>query len=298
MYSALQDALKQKRPVLITRLAIVHLWIGCLGTICFPFVVLSSESTLAFQRIAAAMIHSESLLRICSYLFFSTWFLAYVAYAVIGFGLWKLRNWARKAMLALTELFVIVCLLALPFFAKLGALAIVIIIGIVLPYAWIIWYLKRPRVCFAFGAWPSIRDKASTAELPPDLSNMGKAWVIAAIVATFALFCGSLMVAVESMSRSSEIYQMTLKDAQDSPCVATRLGTPLTPGWTSSGDMKESSDDGSANLRIPVHGPKGKGSLEMSAEKQTGAWKITSLVLVHESKRIQIEPSIPNSSCQ
>jgi hypothetical protein len=36
----------------------------------------------------------------------------------------------------------------------------------------------------------------------------------------------------------------------------------------------------------------------MSAEKRNGVWKITSLVLVSESKRIQIAPPVPNSSCQ
>jgi hypothetical protein len=106
------------------------------------------------------------------------------------------------------------------------------------------------------------------------------------------------MVAAEGMFRSSESYKMALKEAQDSPCVATRLGTPLTPGWTLSGNMKEGSDDGSANLSIPIHGPRGKGSLELEAEKDSGIWRITSLVLVSETGRIQIVPPVPNSSCK
>jgi hypothetical protein len=288
---------KQKRPDFITLLAIVHLWIGCIGTIVFPFVALSSESSMAFQRLAATVIHSAFLLRISSYVFFSLWFLTYVAYAAIGIGLWKLRNAARKALLVLTEIFVIVCLVALPFFAKLGALAVVIIFGIVVPYAWIIWYLKRPRVCYAFGAEPRVHDGVPEGP-PPGLSKTGKVLVACAIAATFALFCGSVMVAAEGMFRSSESYKMALKEAQDSPCVATRLGTPLTPGWTLSGNMKEGSDDGSANLSIPIHGPRGKGSLELEAEKDSGIWRITSLVLVSETGRIQIVPPVPNSSCK
>jgi hypothetical protein len=105
------------------------------------------------------------------------------------------------------------------------------------------------------------------------------------------------MVAVESLFRSSEIYQMTLKEAQFSPCVAATLGVPLTSGWENSGNIMESSDDGSADLGISVHGPKGKGRLELSAKKKSGVWKINSLVLVHHSDRIQIVPSDPNSSC-
>jgi hypothetical protein len=64
------------------------------------------------------------------------------------------------------------------------------------------------------------------------------------------------------------------------------------------GGTEESNVEGSANLNIPVSGPKGKGSLELEAEKQSGVWKINSLVLVHDSKRIKIEPSVPNSGCQ
>jgi hypothetical protein len=290
--------LKQKRPVGITILALVHLWIGCLGTIVFPFVAFSSETSLAFQRLGAAVIHSESMLKIGAEVFFSVWFLAYVAYAVIGFGLWKLRNWARKALLALNVIFIFVCVLSLLFFAKMGTLAVVIVIGIAIPCAWIVWYLKRPRVCYAFGAAPWFRDGVPVKDPSPCLSKAGKFLVAGAILATFALFCGSLMVTGESMFRSSEIYEMTLKEAEGSRCVAAALGVPLTPGWTSSGNMREGSEDGSADLGIPVRGPKGKGRLEMSAEKQKGVWKITSLVLARDSERIQIEPPVSGTSCQ
>jgi hypothetical protein len=274
------------------------LWIGCLGTLFFPIIVFSGGTTTLWRLIAGGVIHSESWLRITSYLFVSTWFLFYVAYAFIGFGLWKLRNWARKAILALTEFFAVVCVLVLPFLVRPAAMAIAVVIYTSLFIAWTIWYLKRPRVCFAFGAWPSTCNGVLQAEPPPGLSKIGKTWVTIAIVASFVLGIGSLMVAVESIIHSSEIYTMTLKEAQGSPCVSIELGVPLNPGWMTTGETEESSVEGSANLSIPVIGPKGKGSLEMSAQKQNGVWKITSLVLVHDSKRIQIEPSDATSSCQ
>jgi hypothetical protein len=289
---------KQKRPIGITLLAAAFLWIGCLGTLFFPIIVFSGGTTTLWRLIAGGVIHSESWLRITSYLFVSTWFLFYVAYAFIGFGLWKLRNWARKAILALTEFFAVVCVLVLPFLVRPAAMAIAVVIYTSLFIAWTIWYLKRPRVCFAFGAWPSTCNGVLQAEPPPGLSKIGKTWVTIAIVASFVLGIGSLMVAVESIIHSSEIYTMTLKEAQGSPCVSIELGVPLNPGWMTTGETEESSVEGSANLSIPVIGPKGKGSLEMSAQKQNGVWKITSLVLVHDSKRIQIEPSDATSSCQ
>jgi hypothetical protein len=289
---------KQKRPVGITLLALVFLWIGCLGTLFFPVFILTGTTTLLWKQIASGAIHSELWLRITSYLFVSTWYLFYVAYAFIGFGLWKLRNWARKTLLSLMEFFAVVSILAMPFLVRPAAMAIAVVIYTSLFIAWTVWYLKRPRVCFAFGAWPSTCNEVLPAEPPPGLSQMGKVWVTVAIVASFVLGIGSLMVAVESIIHSSEIYTMTLKEAQNSPCVAAELGVPLNPGWMTTGGTEESSTEGSADLRIPVHGSKGKGRLELEAEKQNGVWKITSLVLVHESERTQIVPSVPNSSCQ
>jgi len=253
---------------------------------------------MLWRHIAGGVIHSEAVLRITSYLFSIVFYLISVAYAVIGFGLWKLLNWARKAVLALSVFGAVVSVFALPFFVKPGVLAVAAIIGTAPFFVWIVWYLKRPRVCFAFGAWPSSRDGVPTADPPPGLSKRGKVLVATAIVATFVLYGGSLTVAIESMIRSKEIYQITLKEAQNSPCIAATLGAPLTPRWGAGGSWQEGTEDGSANLSIPVYGPKGKGSLEMEAEKQNGVWKITSLVLVHEPERIQVTPPNPASNCQ
>jgi hypothetical protein len=177
-------------------------------------------------------------------------------------------------------------------------LAVVIDLGIVIPYAWLIWYLTRPRVRFAFGAWPSIEEFSSTTQAPPGLSAKGKALVAAAILASLALFIGSLMFVIHDFFTSSEVYKMSLREAQDSPCVAKTLGTPLTAEFSISGDMNEGSKDGSADLNIPIHGPKGKGTLQLSAEKSSGIWKITSLVLAHDSERIAIVPSTPTQDCR
>jgi hypothetical protein len=161
-----------------------------------------------------------------------------------------------------------------------------------------IWYLKRPRVCFAFGATPYTSDDASTGEPPPGLSKKRKIWLAAAIVASVALFCGPLSVAIENEVSSLEIYKITLKKAQNSPCIAEKLGIPITPRWGAGGSWQEGNTDGSASLNIPVRGPKGKGRLEMSAEKQNGIWKITSLALTRDAERIQIEPPVSATSCQ
>lgn len=289
---------KQKRPVGITLLACVFLWIGCLGTIFFPILAIFGGIKTLWPLIAGGAIHSEFWLGITSYLFAAIWYLFYVAYAVIGFGLWKLKSWAHKAVLALSVFFIATSLLILPFFVKPLDFALAMAVGMVPPFAWTVFYLMRPRVCFAFGAWPSTRDWNPQASYPPSLSKVGKAWVIAGILTTLGLFIGGLMFTVERTFQSSEIYQTSLKEAQNSPCVTASLGSPLTPGWGTSGRIEESREKGSANLSIPVHGSKGKGSLDLTAKKQGGVWKIDSLVLVHGAVQIQIEPSDASTGCQ
>jgi hypothetical protein len=170
--------------------------------------------------------------------------------------------------------------------------------GTALPFAWIVWYLKRPRVAFAFGAGPPARDAVGVEGFPPGLSGKGKALVAAVIAATLSLYFCSLLVAVESMLRSSEIYQMTLSEARNSSCVTRTLGTPLDPGWMTSGGTKESGTNGSANLSIPLSGPKGKGRLLVEAEKQNGIWQISSLVLWRGSEQLIILPTTSPPSCQ
>lgn len=251
-----------------------------------------------WRLIAPGAIHFEVLLKVTSYVFFSVWFLFYVAYAVIGFGLWKLKNWAYRATLALNEFFAVICVLALPFFVRTPALAFAVVSGTALPFAWIVWYLRRPRVRFAFGAWHPTLDPASTAGPPPGLSKMGKALVVVSIVASFALFLCLVMAAVEGMISASPIYGITVKQAQDSPCIKAMLGNPLTPRWGTEGSMEEGSVKGFANLEIPVRGPNGKGTLAVDAKKQNGVWTINSLVLRRGSEEIKILPAASASSCQ
>jgi len=244
------------------------------------------------------VIHSEFWLKVTSYLLSSILYLVYVAYAFIGFGLWRLKSWARKAVLALAVLGVFGSFVAIPFFGKNWELALTAAVGAVLPFVWMVFYLKRPRVRFAFEPWQSTPDSSSVVAYPPGLSTVGKACVLAGIVATFGLFVGGLLVTVEHMFHSSDIYQTSLKEAENSPCVAAAIGSPLTPGWGTSGSTTESSERGTAELSIPVHGPKGKGSLNLEGEKQGGKWKIRSLVLVHGSEQIPIEPPSSSGNCR
>ena len=64
------------------------------------------------------------------------------------------------------------------------------------------------------------------------------------------------------------------------------------------GTINEGINEGYANLNIPLNGTKGSGHLELEAEKLDGAWEIKSLVLVHNSERMQLDLQSTGISCK
>jgi len=278
-----------KRPVGVTILALIYLWIGCLGTIVFPFIALTGGGSLLWRGWVAGTIHSEAILRVTGYIFTFVWFLLYVAYAFMGFGFWKLRNWARKVAVGINLFFAVAAAAALPIFAKPALIAVLLCIGTIPPILWIVWYLMRPRVRYAFGALEA-REAFDQDAAPSGLSKMGIAWVVIGVVATFALFFVSVFVLVESMFHGSEVYAAALAKAQENPCVVQKLGSPMKPDWMTSGQINETNDEGDAELSIPLRGPRGSGSLELKAKRENKVWEIQSLILEHDIDRVQIVP--------
>jgi hypothetical protein len=291
-----------KRPIGVTLLALVFLWIGCLGSLFFPLFLFSGLTRMMWNQTTAGVNQSQPWLRFIvqhgAYPFSLLWWLFYMAYACIGFGLWKLRNWARQAVLGLTIFSVTVSLLLVPFLVRPAALAFATITGLVPPFAWLVWYLNRPRVRFAFGALGPMESDSSISELPRAMSTWGKIFTAAAVMSTFAMFVCSVLFAVQSMFRQSQVYRITLGEAERSPCVAARVGNPFQPGWMVSGNMQESNTEGSAHLEIPVVGAKGKASLVVSAQKKDGVWKVDELVLVQKGKEIRLIPDDASPTCE
>jgi Cytochrome oxidase complex assembly protein 1 len=278
-----------KRPVGVTILALIYLWIGCFGTVFFSFIAGFGAFSTPWDHFAGNVIHSELWLRITLFALLSAWYLFYIAYAVIGFGLWKLKNWARKFAVGINLFFAIAAAVALPIFARPALIAIPLFIGTIPPFIWIVWYLRRPRVSYAFGALVAPAGDSSNAT-PSGLSKVGIAWVVIGVIATLSLFFVSVFVLVESMFHASSVYSMALAKAQESPCVVQKLGTPMKPDWMTSGQINETNDEGNAELSIPISGPKGSGSLELKAKRENRVWEIQSLILEHDVDRIQIVP--------
>ena len=292
---------KPGRPVGVTLLAIVFLWIGGWGTLLFPlFLLFPGGLNPGWKLALGPMIHRPTLLTAVSWFLTAGWYLAYVAYLFIGVGLLKLRNWARIGVLVISGLGVFLGVIATAVLARYHP-AIPVLIGLpaAMPFAWIGWYCMRPGVRFAFGAWPVKLDENSSPIPPPRLSTRDRILVgIFAGATTVGLFVVSLLITVSTVMRSSEAYRMAMNAAQPSPCVSNALGTPLTAGWWMTGSVETQGAKGSAELSIPVHGPKGKGDLNVEAKKQDGVWKIVSLDLEDKRGRTPIIPAPSGAPCQ
>ena len=180
---------------------------------------LGHSAPYAWPLALGSTIHSQPWLKAISYALDFVWFLLYVAYAVIGFGLWRLKNWARKSVIGITILGAIVAFIISLVFVRPVILGISVIGMALVEFGWLGWYLMRPRVRYAFGTWSQYSPAGLWIE-PPGLTKRGKLGIGALSVASLiALFVIPLFFAIGEMMRSSDAYKLTLNTAKTSPCV-------------------------------------------------------------------------------
>src|SRR6476619_1114006 len=115
----------------------------------------------------------------------------------------------------------------------------------------------------------------------------------------FLAFVGSILVIVFSAMKSTDVYKEALARATADPAVIEALGSPIKDGFLMSGNTNVNGASGESNLAIPISGPKGKGTIYVSANKSLGRWNYSGLVVevgqTHE--RIDLlQKSAPSNS--
>ena len=105
-------------------------------------------------------------------------------------------------------------------------------------------------------------------------------------------FVALIVVVVFGAMKSSDVYKEALRRAQKNPEVIAALGEPIQDGMFLSGSTKAEGPSGEANLSVPIHGPKGKGTLYVEAQKSSGKWIYNTLAVEVGSsgKRIDLSP--------
>jgi hypothetical protein len=115
----------------------------------------------------------------------------------------------------------------------------------------------------------------------------------------FLAFVSSIILIVFSAMKSTDVYKEALARAKTDPAVIEALGSPIKEGFLMSGNTNVNGASGESNLAIPISGPKGKGTIYVSANKALGQWNYSGLVAdVGEThQRIDLlHKSAPSSS--
>ena len=112
----------------------------------------------------------------------------------------------------------------------------------------------------------------------PPRGWFGRNWkwfVPLVIVLPIIVCCGGITAIVGGvfgMIKSSEPYKHAVAQAQSNPQVTAAIGTPVEPGFFAGGTYNVNNNNGSADLVIPVKGPKGSGTIFVVASKSAGVW--------------------------
>jgi hypothetical protein len=113
-------------------------------------------------------------------------------------------------------------------------------------------------------------------------------WVITAgvllVLLFFGLFIAAVLLLATTAMRSNDVHRTAMEQVSGNPEAVALLGTPVEPGWLSSGSIDVNPRSGTADLSIPVSGPLGRGDISVVAHKSGGTWYFSELRLEVEGR--------------
>ena len=112
----------------------------------------------------------------------------------------------------------------------------------------------------------------------PRRFSMGCVWGLVIAVAIVGFVVGLLFLIFGAFV-SSEPYQHALTAARSDETVTAIMGTPINPGLLATGSLSASGISGSADLQIPINGPKKSGTLYVTAQRRNGRWTYYTLAV-------------------
>ena len=99
-------------------------------------------------------------------------------------------------------------------------------------------------------------------------------WLVAAAFVLFLSFVAAILLFVFGLIKNSDAAKLAIKTAESNPALAEQIGQPMKIGWLVTGNIEVTPDTGSAELSIPVSGPKGSGTIYAEAHKHAGIWHL------------------------
>src|SRR5271170_2645052 len=146
-------------------------------------------------------------------------------------------------------------------------------------------------------------------------SWLGRNWKWLLLVSFLVMVCFGLGIFALIMSwmRSSDVALEALARAQANPAVVQRLGARIEEGWLTSGSINVGTGgSGDASLSVPISGPKGNGTIYVTARRIAGVWNYSEMIAGIESTGEKIDllagpvqsqsppsvPAVPSSQTQ
>jgi hypothetical protein len=96
-------------------------------------------------------------------------------------------------------------------------------------------------------------------------------------------FLAFLVLVIFGAMKQTDVDQTALARAKSNSQVIAALGQPISEGWFLSGSTKVDGSSGTADLSIPISGPKGKGTIYAVATKSAGEWSYSKLTVKIDS---------------
>jgi hypothetical protein len=121
------------------------------------------------------------------------------------------------------------------------------------------------------------------------LTIAGGCGILLAAAATLVLL---IVAFVFGLLKNSDATKLAVERAQSNATVVAHIGKPLELGWIISGNINVSGPSGHAELSIPVHGNKGKGTIYVVADKNAGLWTFSTLQVAFADgePRVDLQP--------
>jgi hypothetical protein len=141
------------------------------------------------------------------------------------------------------------------------------------------------------------------ALMPKQRRNwLGRNWkrLLAAVFVCGIVFVVGIFALIMIAMRSSDVAKEAVARARSNAVLAQRLGAPIGEGWFVGGSINVSPGSGDADLSVPISGPKGKGTVYVTAQKTAGTWAYSLMVATVEgsSEKIDLLASAPAAESQ
>ncbi|MFD0863328.1 cytochrome c oxidase assembly factor Coa1 family protein [Sungkyunkwania multivorans] len=99
------------------------------------------------------------------------------------------------------------------------------------------------------------------------------------MIILFVVFIGSVFFGVTNALEKSEPYQVALEKANADGYITEQLGTPIKKDGVIQGNYRWNNGQKSAEIKVPVAGPKGSGLLYVNATGEDEEWTYTEMKL-------------------